>query len=201
MNIQQILSEGVGLQLSNVTVKADYGQKQGQTPHRALLVEDTSGKTILKLWGATSGTPYAEGTVLTVQGVGQNGNLSASEFKGKWSINANSCEVIVGGGAGQPQAGAGQPAAGGQAPAHQSAPPQAHNQSSGQMAALTPEELADAQAAHFARLIQRITPPAEEIGADPSAITMAAATMTGSASDYWFGAKWPGMPGLKAKVD
>jgi len=210
MNIQQILSEGQGLVLNSVIVEKDYGQKAGQTPHRALLIKDNTGKTILKLWGASSNQPIPIGQTITVQGVDQSGSITASEFRGKWSLNANSCEIILGETAFSSSEAPGVSAAPPQVsspptghPASQNvsqAPPQA-SPAQGSPTALTPDQLADTQAAHFARILSRIRGVVEESGADPSSAVVAAAQMTGSAPDYWFGAKWPGMPGLKAKCD
>lgn len=172
--------------LNSVKILDDYGLKSGQTQHRALLVEDSTKKTILKLWGASSNTAYPKNSIITIQAVGE-GNLSANEWpagSGKFSINANDCEVRLE--SGSPAAAAPDTSAPPQAP-----PPTSQAASSAHRA-LTPEQLADAQAAHFARVFTRIQGAATDAGADPSSITMAAAHMTGSASDWWFGEKYPG---------
>lgn len=191
MNIHQILNEGQGLVLNSVTCKQDYGLKAGQTPHRAVLIEDVSGKTIIKIWGATANQGFEVGEIFTVQGVGQDGNIKMSEYQGKKSLNANSCEIIRGGttqSVGHDPA----PAASDPTIPTLSNPPPIATAPSNLPNMLNPEQLADAQAAHFGRIAKRLAPLAGEIGASGDTIMLVAAQMTGSASDWWFGAKYPG---------
>jgi len=188
MTIQQILTEGQGLVLNNIEIQDDYGVKTGKTPHRAMLITDSAGgKTILKIWGPGSAQTFHKGETISLQGMGEQGSIKANEYpqgSGKFTLNANSCEIVRGGVADQSPPPA--------APAPAAAPQRA---SSGfQRQFLTADELADAQAAHFARMCQRLKGVGEELGADSADIIRAAALMTGSASDWWFGAKWPDMP-------
>ena len=222
MNIQQILNEGRGVVLNDVEVIKDYGVKGGQTPHRGVHIkDDAGGATMLKLWGPLSNNQFQPGERFTVQAVG-DGELTSSEWNGKWSINCNGCEIIRGGGGGnaqpqnqgggsQPQGGGGSAPQGGGGTTPQNDPPPAQNANTGQGGgydqggqngmALSADGLADAQAAHFARILTRIQGACADMGADPNAAVMAAATMTGSADGWWFGAKWPGMSGMRAKAD
>ena len=188
MNIQQIMTEGQGLVLNDIEIQDDYGAKPGKTPHRAMLITDSAGgKTILKIWGPGSAQTFHKGEKISIQGMGEQGAIKANEYptgSGKFTLNANSCEIVRGEVTDQsPPPVAQEPAAAPQRP------------SSGfQRQFLTADELADAQAAHFARMCQRLKGVGEELGADSSDILRAAALMTGSASDWWFGAKWPDMP-------
>ena len=201
MNIQQILTEGQGLVLNSVTVKQDYGIKNGQTPHRALLIEDASAKTIIKLWGAPSSQGFNDGDVITIQGVGEEGNIRAQEWKGKYSLNANSCEIIRGGSTQAPYAPPSENPP--QAPQAANANPQAphtkpqtasqgYSRPPANSGALDPEQLSQAQSEHFRRIFTKIEPLGTAMGADPSSIMLAAAQMTGSAAQWFFGEKYPG---------
>jgi len=191
MTIQQILTEGQGLVLNNIEIQDDYGVKAGKTPHRAMLITDSAGgKTILKIWGPGSAQTFHKGETISLQAAGEQGSIKANEYpagSGKFTLNANSCEIVRG----DAPAGAVPQAA----PA-QAAPAQAAQRpSSGfQRQFLTADELADAQAAHFARICQRLKGVGEDLEASPADVMKAAALMTGSASDWWFGAKWPDMP-------
>ena len=182
------MTEGQGLVLNDIEIQDDYGVKQGKTPHRAMLITDpTGGKTILKIWGPGSAQTFHKGEKISIQGVGEMGNIKANEYpagSGKFTLNANSCEIVRDGVADQSPP----PAATAPAAAPQRASSGFHRQF------LTADELADAQAAHFARMCQRLKGVGEELGASPADIMKAAALMTGSASDWWFGAKWPDMP-------
>lgn len=198
MNISQILSEGSGLVLSNVTVKADYGLKAGKSPHRAMLVSDGSGQTIVKIWGAASSIQPALNETISIQGVGSEGGLSASEWNGKWSINANNCEIIRGGAPGAAQASQPAPPVQHAQPATpaQQAPPSGFQHSS-QPRALSPQELAEHQVAHLERVLQLMnqSPVVDSVAPDPGAMLIAAAHLVGAASDWWFGEKYPGCKG------
>ena len=182
------MTEGQGLVLNNIEIQDDYGVKQGKTPHRAMLITDPAGgKTILKIWGPGSAQTFHKGEKISIQAIGEQGSIKANEYpqgSGKFTLNANSCEVVRGEVADQ------SPPPAAQAPA---AAPQ--GASSGfQRQFLTANELADAQTAHFARICQRLKGVGEELEASPADVMKAAALMTGSASDWWFGAKWPDMP-------
>jgi len=188
MNIQQIMTEGQGLVLNDIEIQDDYGAKPGKTPHRAMLITDsTGGKTILKIWGPGSAQTFQKGEKISVQAAGEQGSIKANEYpvgSGKFTLNANSCEIVRGEVTGQsPPPATPAPAAAPQRP------------SSGfQRQFLTGDELATAQTAHFARICQRLKGVGEEMEVDSIEIIRAAALMTGSASDWWFGAKWPDMP-------
>jgi|TARA_R110002110_G_scaffold84410_2_gene219344 hypothetical protein len=187
MQIQQILSEGSGIVLTQVEVIKDYGQKQGQTPHRAVHVKDSSGSTMLKFWGASSNQGFSPGQKFSVQAVGSEGSINTSEYNGKFSLNCNNCEVVLGDGSAQPPAAAPPQAA--QPPAQ----PSPAIQQSASQSVLTADQLADAQTAHFARIYKRIQ--SIDPSADAASVYAAAATMTGSCPQWFFGEKYPGMHG------
>jgi len=191
MTIQQILTEGQGLVLNNVKVEDDYGVKTGKTAHRAMLITDSAGgKTILKIWGPGSAQTFHKGEVFSVQATGESGLIKTNEYpvgSNKFTLNANSCEIIREEEGEQPE---GQAAPSTLPPS--ATAPRASSGHSRQF--LTAEELADAQAAHFARMLLRLKDIGEEMGAAPADIFVTASLMTGSASDWWFGAKWPDMP-------
>ena len=177
-NISQIKTQGTGVILEDIEVVQDYGAKPGQTPHRAILVKDASDKTIIKIWGAASSVGFNQGDILTVKAVGAKGKIEANEYNGKISLNCNDCEITSSGG-GVPAAETAQ-----NVTSYQAAPTKAQG--------LTPEELADAQVAHFARIIKRLQPLAEGGIMDAEKLPEVAASMVGSASDWWFGQKYPG---------
>ena len=100
MTIQQILTEGQGLVLNNIEIQDDYGVKAGKTPHRAMLITDSAGgKTILKIWGPGSAQTFHKGETISLQAAGEQGSIKANEYpagSGKFTLNANSCEIVRG---------------------------------------------------------------------------------------------------------
>jgi len=187
-NILQILTEGSGIVLNDIIVIKDYGFKSGATAHRAIHVKDSSGSTFVKLWGDQHTTPFNPDEVFTVQAVGK-GAIAVSEYNGKKSLNCNDCTVVRSGN--QPPAQENYPnresVASTQAPSNQV--------SQSPSGALTPEQLADAQVAHWARIYKRVSPVILGEGGTKSDAFQAANSMTGTASDWWFGEKYPGCKG------
>ncbi len=178
-NINEILTSGSGLSLDSVEITRDFGLKSGKTTHRALLVKDASGDTMIKLWGNSANVEHPVGTLITVRAVGAKGRIESSEWQGKFSLNCNDCEVSV--------ANAAQPAP--QQPAPQQA---AVQQQATSTSSLTPDQLADAQVAHFGRVIKRLQPLADEGIMDAEKLPEVAASMVGTAAQWFFGEKYPG---------
>ena len=98
MNIHQILSEGQGIQLGPIKVSKTYPFKPGDK-NRFVLIEDSSGKGALKIWGAAANSDLQPGMVLTLVGTGPRGGVKTSEYNGKTSIDANDCRIEFAGGA------------------------------------------------------------------------------------------------------
>lgn len=99
-NIQSVLSQGSAIQLGPVTVTKAYPKKPGDK-NRFVLVEDPSGKSALKIWGAASNTELAEGQIITLVGQGPKGGVRTSEYNGKVSIDCNDCRLELGSGGSQ----------------------------------------------------------------------------------------------------
>lgn len=135
-NIHTILAEGSAIQLGPVTVTKAYPRKPGDK-NRFVLIEDSSGKGALKIWGAAANTELAEGQVITLVGTGPKGGVKTSEWQGKTSIDANDCRLELGSGGSQQPAQASVEHVGYDAPRQQS---QAAHASSGAMQA-TPKDM------------------------------------------------------------
>jgi len=175
MTIQEIISQGQGLTLDKITVKDDYGLKTGKTNHRAILVSDGSGQTVVKLWGAASGNQFTKGQVITLTGVGAKGGLAANEWpagSGKFSINANDCEVTYENG-------------GDTQPAPQQAAQPAYTPTPQTGGSMTGDQLHEKMMMEFDRKHAHIT--SKGVSANEAAI--AAASMVGNITNWFFGEK------------
>lgn len=95
-NIHSVLAEGSAIQLGPVTVSKTYPRKPGDK-NRFVLIEDSSGKGALKIWGAAANTELVEGQVITLVGTGPKGGLKTSEYNGRVSIDANDCRLELAG--------------------------------------------------------------------------------------------------------
>jgi hypothetical protein len=96
MNIHSILQAGAANQLGPVTVSKIYPPNPG-AKNKFVLIEDSSGKGALKIWGAAMNTHFSEGQQITLVGSGPKGGLKTSEYNGKTSIDANDCRIEIGG--------------------------------------------------------------------------------------------------------
>lgn len=97
-NLHEITTQGSGISLGPVTVTKAFPKFAGGT-NVLVLVQDPSvaQPVAMKVWGAASNTVFAEGMVITFQGSGPRGKLEYKQYKDKWEINANDCNVLVGG--------------------------------------------------------------------------------------------------------
>jgi len=193
MNIAQIMTEGRGQVLNSVEIVDVYELRDaGGSPCRSILAQDSSMKTILKIWGNSAHENFTKGEKITLQGIGSKGGISVNEWKGKKSLNCNDCEIVRGDLPGQAAAPAQQPA-----PAAATAPASLTPAATAQAApaasgGLSSDRLADAQCAEIAKRIKILQPVAQELGVSPDTLFLGAVQMTGSAPEWWFGEKWPG---------
>ena len=97
MTIQQILTEGQGLVLNNIEIRM-ITELAGKTPHRPCLSLTPQAETILKIWGPGSAQTFHKGETISLQ-AGEQGSIKANEYpqgSGKFTLNANSCEIVRG---------------------------------------------------------------------------------------------------------
>jgi len=106
MNIHQIQNEGRSQKLGPVEVKKVYPMKPG-AKNAFMLIEDSSGKTALKIWGLSPSQMPAEGSSITLIGNGsQKSGITNQEYpegSGKFSLNASECSFSEGVGQGEPE--------------------------------------------------------------------------------------------------
>lgn len=95
MNINQILDQGNAATLEPVKILKDYGFSKGKVGNRALLIEDASGKTLLKLWGACGRLNLNEGDTVSVTSSGPDSKIQTEEYNNRLSINVFDCHVHV----------------------------------------------------------------------------------------------------------
>lgn len=183
-NINQIKTQGSGIQLDKIEVVADYGVNAGKTNHRALLVKDLSDQTIVKIWGTESNQPWAPGSIITIT-ASPKGKIEASEWKGKISLNCNDCKV-TGEGEAPPQTQSEEPASG---PAQQEYRSAADANDFGPR--LNTAELCQKQQQIFAAHCKVLFSIAKDEGAPLGDVLQSAAIMTGSVGEFWHGAKYP----------
>jgi hypothetical protein len=131
MNLHEITTQGSGVSLGPVTVTKAFNKFAGATCVLVLVTDGSvQAPVAVKVWGPASNTLFQEGMVMTFQGSGPKGKLEYKEYKGKWEINANDCNVLVGGAPAQQQAPQGAPASsgGGYQPRGAQAPPAGGNE-------------------------------------------------------------------------
>jgi hypothetical protein len=68
----------------------DYGLNQSaKATWRAMLISDTTGKTILKIWGASANLPIQEGQTVSLKADPNGKGISMNEYNGKITISAD----------------------------------------------------------------------------------------------------------------
>lgn len=93
MNIHETISQQSAERLGPFKVNKSYGIKgSGATQNVFLLVEDSSGKSALKVWGPAA-TLLQEGGVYTLTAAGGSSSIKVETNQGKQLINCNGCSV------------------------------------------------------------------------------------------------------------
>ena len=99
-NLHEITTQGSGISLGPVTVTKAFAKFAGSSSVLVLVSDPSVQNAVaLKVWGPASNTAFSEGMVITLQGSGPKGKLEYKDYKGKMEINANDCNVLIGGGA------------------------------------------------------------------------------------------------------
>jgi len=188
VSIQEALQNNESQALGPFTVNELKSNKQTKTGKlmKRYAISDGSGSTELTMFEPAAFMDLPLGQPITLKG-----KIQKNEYNG--SVSLQTGKVTLDGAVAQApsEAPTGAPAQEVyQAPAQTYQTPAAPSQ--GPIKTLSPQELAEAQASHFGRLYKLISEPMINNGCDPSSVGIAAASMTGSASDWWFGAKYPG---------